>query len=476
MVFFAMPKPSWTVLLLVLTLASCAEDPPARASRNVLLVTVDTLRADALGFGGAPPAASPRLDRLASESLVFTNAFTQATHTHAALSSIMTGLVPPRHGVFAQHGKLASDVQPIATLLHERGYATGSFVANLCPLQEIEGTVLHDGWDERYCGMDMEGVRHGAEQYLWDEDVVARARDWISAQTAPWFCWVHLMDPHGEHRPPPDLWNYAEDPPPTRRAEYVRLGKLERQRRVPPEEELVNLRARYAAEVQGIDRLVGSLVDFADALPDAERPALLVTADHGEEFFETWPKVGHGLSLTEGVLHVPLLVRADSVLPGLNDDYVSTLQVAPTILELVGAEAHAAMDGESLLASSASEGFAVSFCGSMASLRTGRTRYYWDAPMLKRSMNIAAMFELSPHLRDAPWLKEARSVARYDPAAPNIPEWQARVDGPATAEIHDRLHLYLVGLGRLASEHVIEDAEFDEQLRALGYMGNDVGR
>lgn len=464
------------VLALIWALAACSGDSSEDsdlARQNILLVTIDTLRADALGYATGKGGTSPRLDQLAAESLVFTNAYSQATHTHPSLTSILTGLIPPRHGVHGQSGKMAGDVRTVATLLKGRGYQTGAFVANLCKLQEIEGTALHQGWDTRYCGMDLKGQRHGAEQYLWDEDVVSRSIEWMTGRAEPWFCWVHLMDPHGEHRPPPDLWDYLESPPPLKSEEAEYFLGIEKQRATPPMEQLVELKRRYAAEVLGVDRLIGRLVDFADATPEGERPALVLTADHGEEFFETWSKWGHGASMTEAVLRVPLLVRAPGVPHRVSDEFVNAMQVAPTILDLTGVQMVGGMDGPSLLDPSSGEDFAVSFYGTIASLRTERIRFYWTVP-IRRELAVDSDTErYLPHLEDAPWSQAPMALARFDPSDPNRPVWEDSESSAAMEALRVRLHRYLLGLGvDYKVEERIEDAEFEEQLRALGYLGD----
>jgi len=466
--------------VLLLALAACAVEPPAEPQRNILLVTADTLRADALGFGGASPDASPMLDRLAAESVVFLNAYTQSTVTHPSLSSIMTGLIPPRHGVGQQQGKLRSSVVPVAQVAQRRGYATGAFVANMCQLLEIENTVLHDGWGERFCGMDLTGESHGIEQYQWDEAVVTAAKGWIEQQEGPWFAWVHLMDPHGEHRPAPDLWDYEAHDPGDRRSQDQRRSKFEHAREIPGPEELEKLRKLYAAEVLGTDRLVGSLVDFVDALPEESQPALLFVADHGEELYETWSKEGHGFSLTEGVLHVPLLARIPGVEPRVSDAYVNTLQVAPTLLELMGAAPRPFMDGASLLEESPSDGFAVSFHGSVATLRAEGARFYWDVPKLRSTVKIDP-FAYYPHFQDAPWFQSPVLMARYAEGAPHQPSWQSPEDDPLAKELHEQLEWFVERASNMAARTgedeqeagQIKAAAFEEELRALGYMGDE---
>ncbi|MEO0650726.1 MAG: sulfatase-like hydrolase/transferase, partial [Planctomycetota bacterium] len=144
-------------LTVALGLAACgrreAPEDPHPTARNVLLFTVDTLRADALGSYGHPDAPTPHADSLAAEGLRFDKAYSQATLTNSSLTSILTGLLPIQTGVHIQADAFAAGTLPVPLVLQAEGIATGSFIANMCKLQETESTVYHDGWDTRFCGM-----------------------------------------------------------------------------------------------------------------------------------------------------------------------------------------------------------------------------------------------------------------------------------------------------------------------------------
>ena len=213
-------------VLLAAGLFACKDAGPR--STSVVLITVDTLRADQLGAYGKTPSPTPNLDRLAGESLVFERAYTQATLTHPALSSMLSGLLPSRHGVNAQNGQMRENVVALPLMLQAKEIATGSFVANMCKLQPYERTVFHDGWDVTFCGMDEE-----KDQYLWDTAVVDAGLEWIAEQRGPYLAWIHLMDPHAEHAPPPDLWDYEARPVREKFAQYRerRVGGIPRTRR-----------------------------------------------------------------------------------------------------------------------------------------------------------------------------------------------------------------------------------------------------
>ena len=427
---------------------------------RVLLVTVDTLRADALGAYGGP--ATPAIDALAERSLVFERAYTPATITHPSLSSMLTGLFPLRHGVNAQSGQLLDGVVPLGELLRARGVETASFVANLCKLQEQERTVFSAGWDLAVCGMDLE-----IDQHHWDRAVVDAAIEWIGARGAdadPWFAWVHLMDPHAEHRPPESQWDYAARPVQAKLDQYQEFGAYEEQRVMPPPQRQRDLLDLYAAEVQGVDAVLGELLAAVDGRADRDSIAVVFSADHGEELFETWSRYDHGLSLTEGVLWVPLLVQAPGLEPRRTAEPVELGQVTPTVLELFGLPAPYELDGPSLLAPAPSRGFA-----SIAiTARDGEHRYWWrrGEQAYRRPPDVA------PWRADAPWFLEKECLARYPGPSATSLEW-LEPTGAAHARLRDATRAWLAGLGQLRQSTRIEDPELLEQLRALGYLGDE---
>jgi arylsulfatase len=446
--------------------------------QNVLLITIDTLRADFLGCYGGPADASPRIDLLAAQSILFAQPYSQATHTHAALTAMHTGLVPPVNGVTSQAGKLRDGVETVATRLRAGGVETASFVANLCRLQNLPRNVMHDGWDLTYCGMRERGPDKD-EQYLWDRRVVDHALAWLAERGADdaraWFCWVHLMDPHGEHRPPPETWDYAARPIDDEAEQIRKAHDYERTVEGPPADYVALYGELYAAEVRGVDAQVGRLLDALDALPNAGETAVIFSADHGIELFETWNHGGHGLSLTEGVLHVPLMLRLPGHAPEIRGELVETLQVAPTILELMGLAAGVAFDGPSLLGSPDARPFAVSFCDRTATARLGKLRLWEQSARIPHDPEFDEYFEVFPELRAPRWFQDQRSLASYVSPRRSTPTWLAPDDaehGRISAQLAAELDQFLERMGRggdLAIEKQV-DGDLEAQLRALGYL------
>ena len=292
------------------------------ADQNVLLVTIDTLRADALGsYGG--PAATPNLDRLAAGGARFEFAHAHAVVTLPSHASILTGLYPFEHGIHDNAGyRLPEHSLTLATMLRAEGFATGAFVAAF-PLDSRFGLDNgFDVYDDRF------GQAEGPSDFTIAERpaeaVVEAARTWIESQQGRWFAWVHLFDPHAVYRPPPPFdARYAASP--------------------------------YHGEVAYTDHALGPLL--ATAQEAGEHPTLVVvTADHGEALGEHGERT-HGLFAYEATLRVPLIVaqvggasRSGAGVEGMvSDDPVRHVDIVPSVLDALALPAPPALPGRSLL-------------------------------------------------------------------------------------------------------------------------------
>ncbi len=294
----------------------------SRVPRDVVLVTIDTLRADAVGFGGNPRGTTPNLDRFAAEGRVFSKAHAHNVITLPSHANILTGLLPYEHGVRENAGfRLSPRVPTAAGLLRKKGYASGAFVG---------AYVL----DSRYgLGHDFDvyegAYRHLDEQFEFSiqqaraEDVVKAAVEWYrSAAGKPRFLWVHLYDPHAPYDPPePYRQRFADD--------------------------------LYLGEVAYTD---AALAPLLEAVRAAERaPLLLVTADHGEARGDHG-ELTHGLFCYEATLRVPLFGWCPPILkPGKDDVPARHIDILPTILDALGEARPKELTGQSLLPSDRKE-------------------------------------------------------------------------------------------------------------------------
>ena len=290
---------------------------PLPTTPDVLLVTIDTLRADALGFAGNSRVETPVLDRLAREGRVFTHAHAHNVVTLPSHVNILTGLLPYQHGVRDNSGfRLAPDVATLAAMLQGKGYATAAFVGAF-PLDRRFGLSRgFDVYDDRYPrgrgSLDFEMPERPASE------VVEGARKWwLTTAGKPRFLWVHLYDCHAPYRPPsPYREKYAAEP--------------------------------YLGEVAAVDAALAPL--FEPVREAGARPALvIVTADHGEALGDHGEET-HGLFAYEATLHVPLIVwMPGAVAPGAVEAAARHVDIAPTILQAAGIQKPAAWTGSSLL-------------------------------------------------------------------------------------------------------------------------------
>jgi arylsulfatase A-like enzyme/Tfp pilus assembly protein PilF len=284
-----------------------------RADQNVLLVTIDTLRADALSsYGGA--AKTPNLDALASRGTRFTFAHAHAVLTRPSHASILTGLYPYEHGVRDHSGyRITPGTATLATLLKAQGFATGAFVGG-APLMRAfgldAGFDVYDDHFARSAGSDFTLAERPAGA------VVEAATKWIGTQQGRWFAWVHVFDPHAPYQPPaPFDKEYATHP--------------------------------YYGEVAYVDQALAPLLDLAGR--GARPTVVLVTGDHGEGLGDHG-ELTHGTFAYEPTLHVPLILAQ---LPSRGAGVVSDtparhIDVVPTLLDAVGAAVPASLHGRSL--------------------------------------------------------------------------------------------------------------------------------
>jgi arylsulfatase A-like enzyme/Flp pilus assembly protein TadD len=300
--------------LAVVAIAGCTGEPPRP---NLILLSVDTLRADHLSCYGSDSTSTPHFDRLAREGVLFEDVSTVAPTTLPAHASLLTGVFPMHHGARDNVGfRVRDDVPTLATILKEAGYRTGGFVGSFV-LDSRFG--LARGFDV-YSDAMPETERGLLERR--GDAVLKEAMDWIDGdREGPFFAFLHFFDPHRPYDPPGAFEPRGED-----------LG------------------AGYRAEVLYVDSLLGTLLDVLEARGLSDSTAVVVTADHGESLGEHGEDT-HGFFLYQSTLRVPLLVRAPSLPAGRRiTDVARTVDIAPTVLEILGVEAPAGFDGVSLLA------------------------------------------------------------------------------------------------------------------------------
>jgi arylsulfatase A-like enzyme/tetratricopeptide (TPR) repeat protein len=288
-----------------------------RPSPNVLLVSIDTLRADHLGCYGAR-AKTPTIDGLAADGVLFERAVSHVPVTLPSHASLLTGIYPIAHGIRDNGAfRLASTHRTLASLLRERGYRTGAFVASF-PLDSRFG--LDQGFDV-YDDVYGEGSYYDiqiAERPA--DEVLNPAAAWIE-QTAggPFFAFVHLYDPHSPYEPPPPFAErFGNDP--------------------------------YSGEIAYVDDALGRFLSRLTAAGRMDNTIVVITADHGEGLGEHGEKT-HGMFAYDSTLHVPLVFHWKDALPrGLRvTARVRLIDVAPTLATLAGLPPFGGFQGEPLV-------------------------------------------------------------------------------------------------------------------------------
>jgi arylsulfatase A-like enzyme/Tfp pilus assembly protein PilF len=296
---------------------------------NVLLITIDTLRADRVGAFGGPPGLTPNLDRLAAEGLRLTHTYSSAPLTLPSHASILTAVSPPVHGLRANGlYRLGPNLPTLATVLKAAGYRTGAFVGAFV-LDARFGLnrgfdVYDDRYGEKHAGEDTEGAERRAEEVIKpaEEWIVARGSTSSPRAGRPWFAWIHLYDPHEPYRAP---------------------------------EPYASQHAPYEAEVAYTDAAIGHLLTGLTAAHALDNTLLVVAADHGESLGEHGER-SHGVFAYDVTLRVPWIVWAGTAgtrprfAPQTIDRPARLIDLAPTVLDLLGTAPPDSFEGRSVLA------------------------------------------------------------------------------------------------------------------------------
>ncbi|MBI4881398.1 MAG: sulfatase [Planctomycetes bacterium] len=340
-------------------LCACGKpEPPATYQRpNVLLVTLDTVRADRLGCYGCERDTSPRLDRLAAESLRFSAAYAQSSFTPPSHASLFSARHVASHGVAWWHHRLPAEVVTLAEVLRDAGYCTASF----SPLALGSQNGLDQGFervvemrDEGDWTLPLDEDRGNDVRFAPAAAINERFASWLAEpRDRPFFAWVHYYDahrPYAAFAPERAFCARRDEPFGNSQRDYRLTPEERRARAIGPEEARV-LKDRYDSGLLALDRELGRLLDAVEASGLAGDTLVIVTADHGEafdEFAEEW--FTHDPLLHDAVTHVPLIVRfPDRRLAGRTVDRLAQLiDVAPTLFDYLGLPAPFGMQGRSL--------------------------------------------------------------------------------------------------------------------------------
>ncbi len=392
----------------------------------MVVVTLDTLRADRLGCYGFAGIQTPNIDAVAADGVVFEQATATAPMTLPSHASIFTGLIPPHHGVRDNGGFfLDASKATLAERMKQAGYATGAFVGAWV-LDSRWG--LDQGFDTYSDHFDLSKYRVvnlGTVQKTGDE-VMDLAIPWLdSVKQKPFFAWIHLYDPHAPYEPPePFAARYRGQP--------------------------------YLGEVAYTDQVVGRLVSWLKTAGAWDNTILVLMADHGESLGEHGEK-SHTFFVYDAVVHVPFIVRTPWGDRGRNSAQVATVDLMPTVLDLVGLEAQESIDGRSLarlVLDPAAE------AGGLAYSETYFTRFHYGWQHLRA-------------LRDGTWKyidapKPELYAIREDPG-------ETKNVFKANSRRAEDLRLAMERMGGSGAQAAPDKSSLDpetlQRLAALGYVG-----
>jgi arylsulfatase A-like enzyme/Flp pilus assembly protein TadD len=417
--------------------------PQARGSKprlpkldrpNIIIITLDTTRADRMGFLGSPRGLTPHLDGLAKQGIVFTRAYSHVPLTTASHAAIFTGSYPQYNHVNDFGIPVAKNLPYLPDLLHQHGYHTGAFVGSLI-LDPLDGTA--PGFDRGFDIYDagFHPRRHGQDRYKTVErragEVVDHALGWLSQlPNPPFFLWVHLYDAHDPYDPPaPFKAQHASQP--------------------------------YDGEIAYADSALGKLFTELRKHGLLDETLIAVMADHGESLGAHGENT-HGIFLYDDTLHVPLLFKLPgNVSAGRRvESRVNLVDVAPTILKEAGIAVPLEMQGKSLdgiFEAAPVEGQADR--PSYAETDYPHRAFGWSALRALRTNKY--LYVQAPD-------RELYNQVTDPQAARNLVESSKAVADTLAAQLTDFRNKTSQTLVELAKP----DAEQMQKLQALGYVGS----
>src|SRR5216117_436913 len=416
------------VLICFVILGVQAEASPSqRSAPDVILITIDTLRADHVHCYGYENVETPALDSLAKEGIRFSRAFTPSPITNTSHTTILTGLLPSSHGVTDFAVPLAAVHPTWAELLKQKGYHTAAFIGAVILDSKSLAPGLDRGFDfyDNFPEHPLTKSRFGRVERR-GMDVVQHAEKWMNAHPAgPHFVWLHLYDPHDPYEPPPPYSQTYKD----------RL---------------------YDGEIAYADSALGNFVAYLKKLGRYENSLIIVVGDHGEGLGEHHEDT-HGIFLYDSTIHVPLIVKLprQSADEKIVNAQVRTTDILPTVLDVLGVSAPARLDGESLkpLFASIEHTDRTAFGETDYPLRFG-----WAPLRSVRTPDSKFIEAPKPELYDL-HADRAELKNLYEPWNPKVQKFRGML-----ADLRSKLPPPAPSSGAVSPGTVAE-------LRALGYLG-----
>ena len=446
----------WLTIRLT-TSALGAAATPGPASPNVILITVDTTRADRMGFLGSKLGLTPNLDTLARDSAVFTHAYSQVPLTAPSHASILTGTYPQFHLVNDFQVPLAPELPYAPDILRSHGYHTAAFVAAMVLDPQVGfARGFERGFDTYDAGFHQ--MRSGEDRYHSSErrgaEVVAHALAWLDQHPqGPFFMWVHLYDAHDPYDPPePYKTKYAS--------------------------------ALYNGEIAYADFVVGKFLSQLRERGLYDGAVIALMADHGEALGDHGEDT-HGLFLYDETIHVPLVIKLPHADSAANrsagrriENRVELVDVLPTILQAVGIAVPAEVQGQSLLALMTPKPAPTGNAGTTVSSETAPPEIVPDRPAYAETDYPQRSYGWSPlrSLRTGKYLYiKAPQPELYDQSTDPKAEHNLSSSSTAvTSMLAGKLDAFREKTSSTReAPQVAVDPKAQEKLAALGYVATD---
>jgi choline-sulfatase len=426
--------------------------------KNVLVMLIDTLRSDKLKpYNPQTRVRTPGLVRFVENAITMHDARGQECWTKPSVATLLSSLYPWQHNAFEDDSKVPESVELLPEYFHGRGFRTAAFIANGYVSDKFG---FGQGWDD-YRNYIRENRRSIAQE------VAADVLEWLDARPKqqPFFLYVHTIDPHVPYKPPKSFLAMYDSAPYSGPVDFsktnellekVKIGKLALNDR-----DKVRLQALYDGEISYHDVHFAAIFDGLEKRGLSDDTLVVITADHGEEFWDHG-SVGHGHSLYDELVHVPLILRIPGLTEGntmLRGD-VGLVDVAPTILDALGLRVPDTMSGRSFLPALLGEGQSAprstssQFMTGVRSLAVGRLK------LIQRGLESTALYDLATDP------SETRDVAKLRPIALRYARGELGLTLAQSSEAPSgkpRVHL---------RQSTKIDAETEAQLRALGYVGS----
>lgn len=414
---------------------------------NIILVSIDTLRADHLGCYGYSRPTSPNVDRFCTESVKYDQAIAQAPSTTPSHGSILTSMIPSSHGAFrTRKRKLSPAVLTMAEILQGEGFRTASFNGGA----QLDAKFGFDRGFEVYQSMTGDALDNDDFTLQVDKGI-----DWIKQhRDQRFFLFLHSYDIHHPYHPTPEdltLFSASYSGPLSIPINATVLSKINHKELDMSEADRQFIIDAYDGEIKGMDAGFGRLLEFLAAAGLKDDTILIFTSDHGEEFGEHGKMGWHSHTLFDELLHVPLIIRfprgqfAGTSIPA----QVRSIDILPTALELLGVKRDPSFQGLSLIP-----------------LVTGEQQTLDDDRAISQRDSSRPVPPTS--LRRTKWKYHRKKL--YDLAADPAEKVDVSGQHPEIlAKMRSEIEDALKDSGSTTSEEAVLDSSLTEQLRTLGY-------